>query len=178
MVNAPVCGTGDRGFESHIPPHLINIYRLGCSQAVRHMTLTHACASSNLASPTNKSCRNVLNISTALFLSTILLVSKIKFTIKNSLIFEVNYCIVVFIGNELSSVCATTLHITQYSCEKARWCYGTIIITNNLLTILWFSRCYYHSYCLDYCVSSNFEQIIKAPHYAPPSYVVFIINIW
>ena len=47
LVRALVCGTRGRGFESHLPPHI-----LGCSQAVRHMTLTHACASSNLASPT------------------------------------------------------------------------------------------------------------------------------
>ena len=47
LVRALVCGTRGRGFESHLPPH----YILGCSQAVRHQTLTLACASSNLASP-------------------------------------------------------------------------------------------------------------------------------
>ena len=43
LVRAPVCGTGGRGFESHLPPHTIyNIQNLilGCSQAVRHQTLT------------------------------------------------------------------------------------------------------------------------------------------
>ena len=50
MVNASVCGTEDRGFESHLPPQHI----LGCSQEVRHQTLTLACASSNLASPANE----------------------------------------------------------------------------------------------------------------------------
>ncbi len=24
LVRAPVCGTGGRGFKSHIPPHLFN----------------------------------------------------------------------------------------------------------------------------------------------------------
>ena len=52
LVRAPVCGTGGRGFESHLPPQFLKIdYILGCSQAVRHQTLTLACASSNLASP-------------------------------------------------------------------------------------------------------------------------------
>ena len=55
LVRAPVCGTGGREFESHLPPHYfpprIIIYILDCSQAVRHQTLTLACASSNLASP-------------------------------------------------------------------------------------------------------------------------------
>ena len=39
LVRAPVCGTGGRGFESHLPPHNKK-YILGCSQAVRHQTLT------------------------------------------------------------------------------------------------------------------------------------------
>ena len=61
LVNAPVCGTGDRGFESHLPPHTFN-FILGCSQAVRHQTLTLACASSNLASPTkNKNSEILIN---------------------------------------------------------------------------------------------------------------------
>ena len=24
VVNAPVCGTGDRGFKSHLPPHIFS----------------------------------------------------------------------------------------------------------------------------------------------------------
>ena len=39
LVRAPGCGPGGRGFESHLSPHL---YTLGCSQAVRHQTLTLA----------------------------------------------------------------------------------------------------------------------------------------
>ena len=58
LVRALVCGTRGRGFESHLPPH----YILGCSQAVRHQTLTLACASSNLASPTkNKNSEILIN---------------------------------------------------------------------------------------------------------------------
>ena len=60
LVRAPVCGTGGREFESHLPPHYFPpiLYTLDCSQAVRHQTLTLACASSNLASPaSNESVR-------------------------------------------------------------------------------------------------------------------------
>ena len=43
--------------------------------------------------------------------------------------------------------------------------YGrTNYVINNILTFLRFSRNDYYSICLDYCNSSNFEQIIKAPH--------------
>ena len=45
--------------------------------------------------------------------------------------------------------------------------YGrTSYVNDNILTFLRFSRNDYYSICLDYCNSSNFEQIIKAPHYA------------
>lgn len=55
--------------------------------------------------------------------------------------------------------------------------YGrTSYVNDNILTFLRFSRNDYYSICLDYCNSSNFEQIIKAPHYALPSYVVFYRN--
>ena len=40
LVRAPGCGPGGRGFESHLSPHVY--YILGCSQAVRHQTLTLA----------------------------------------------------------------------------------------------------------------------------------------
>ena len=39
LVRALVCGTRGRGFESHLPPQH---FKLGCSQAVRHQTLTLA----------------------------------------------------------------------------------------------------------------------------------------
>ena len=64
LVRAPVCGTGGREFESHLPPHYFPpiLYTLDCSQAVRHQTLTLACASSNLASPTkNKNSEILIN---------------------------------------------------------------------------------------------------------------------
>ena len=70
------------------------------------------------------------------------------------------YCIVFVIGNEnKQSVLPPYILHRSYICEKARWCYGNFIITNNISTILWTSRSLYHSYCLDYCVSGNFEQI-------------------
>ena len=57
--------------------------------------------------------------------------------------------------------------------------YGrTSYVNDNILTFLRFSRNDYYSICLDYCNSSNFEQIIKAPHYALPSYVVFYRNLY
>ena len=57
--------------------------------------------------------------------------------------------------------------------------YGrTSYVVNNILTFLRFSRNDYYSICLDYCNSSNFEQIIKAPHYTLPSYVVFYHNLY
>ncbi|MCI9178168.1 MAG: hypothetical protein HFJ28_06455 [Clostridia bacterium] len=54
----------------------------------------------------------------------------------------------------------------------------TSYVINNILTFLRFSRNDYYSICLDYCNSSNFEQIKKAPHYALPSYVVFYQFYW
>ena len=57
--------------------------------------------------------------------------------------------------------------------------YGrTSYVNDNILTFLRFSRNDDYSICLDYCNSSNFEQIIKAPHYALPSYVVFYHNLY
>ena len=46
LVRAPDCGSGGRRFDSDHPPHI-----MGCSQAVRHGTLTPACVGSNPAIP-------------------------------------------------------------------------------------------------------------------------------
>ena len=51
LVRVPDCGSGGRGFESHYPPHFFLFITLGCSQAVRHQTLTLASAGSNPAVP-------------------------------------------------------------------------------------------------------------------------------
>ena len=59
---APDCGSGCRGFEPHYPPHTVAEGRsvrsglrltltLGCSQVVRHGTLTPAFAGSSPAIP-------------------------------------------------------------------------------------------------------------------------------
>ena len=52
--------------------------------------------------------------------------------------------------------------------------YGrTSYVNDNILTFLRFRRNDYYSICLDYCNSSNFEQIIKSTTFALPSFVVF-----
>ena len=67
MVNAPDCGSGDRGFESLYPPLFsaaahIGVYRsslmmgysLGYRQGVRHSTLTAAFPGPNPGSPVSQ----------------------------------------------------------------------------------------------------------------------------
>lgn len=54
--------------------------------------------------------------------------------------------------------------------------YGrTSYVIDNILTFLRFGRNDYYSICLDYCNSSNFEQIIKAPHMLCQALWCFII---
>ena len=48
VVNAPVCGSGIRGFNS---PRSPLCYLMGISQAVRQRTLTPSCIGSNPISP-------------------------------------------------------------------------------------------------------------------------------
>ena len=51
LVRAPGCGPGGRGFESHLSPH--NLI-LGCSQVVRHQTLTLAFRRFESSQPSQK----------------------------------------------------------------------------------------------------------------------------
>ncbi len=71
---------------------------------------------------------------------------------------------------------ATTVH-TQLCCENGGGAYDrTSYVINNILPFLRFSRNDYYSICLDYYISSDFEQI-KNTTYASPSYVVFYLTI-
>ena len=88
-------------------------------------------------------------------------------------------CILVFIGNENKQCGCYHFTYTVLTVRMGVVLYGrTSYVNDNILTFLRFSRNDYYSICLDYCNSSNFEQIIKAPHYALPSYVVFYRNLY
>ena len=54
-------------------------------------------------------------------------------------------------------------HLTYYTVTSVRKRGGAmetlLLHIINISTILWISRSYNHSYCLDYCISDNFEQI-------------------
>ena len=57
LVRALVCGTRGRGFESHLPPHKqahLEKLILGCSQVVRHQTLTLAFRRFESSHPSHK----------------------------------------------------------------------------------------------------------------------------
>ncbi len=73
---APDCGSGCRGFEPHYPPHTVAEGRgvrsgpghtstLGCSQVVRHGTLTPAFAGSSPAIPATASGQSPLGTASA-----------------------------------------------------------------------------------------------------------------
>ena len=52
LVRVPGCGPGGRGFEPHYSPQFLFLAgTLGCSQAVRHQTLTLVFVGSNPATP-------------------------------------------------------------------------------------------------------------------------------
>ena len=74
-------------------------------------------------------------------------------------------CILVFIGNENKQCECYHFTYTVLTVRMGVVLYGrTSYVNDNILTFLRFSRNDYYSICLDYCNSSNFEQIIKAPH--------------
>ena len=93
-------------------------------------------------------------------------------------IFLFSYAILTNIGNENKQCgCYHFTYTVLYVRMEVVLYDRTSYVNYNILTFLRFSRNDYYSICLDYCNSSNFEQIIKAPHYASPSYVVFYLNL-
>ena len=80
-------------------------------------------------------------------------------------IFLFSYAILTNIGNENKQCGCYYFTYTVLSVRMEVVLYGkSSYIINNILIILRISRNNCYSICLDYCNSSNFEQITKAPH--------------
>ena len=75
--------------------------------------------------------------------------------------------ILIYIGNENKQCVCYHFTYTALAVRMEVVLYGRAsYVIINILTFLRFSRNDYYSICLNYYFSSDFEQIIKAPHYA------------
>ena len=52
-VKAPGCGPGDRGFESHRPPHILNLHFAPVAQRIERLASDQEVAGSNPAGRAN-----------------------------------------------------------------------------------------------------------------------------
>ena len=90
------------------------------------------------------------------------------------MIFINQYALLLNIGNENKQCGCYHFTYTVLAVRMEVVLYGRTNYDNDhILTFLRFSRNDYYSICLDYCNSSNFEQIIKSTTFALPSFVVF-----